>query len=202
MAKRRKFLVGLGALASGSAAAVGTGAFSTASAARTAEVNVASDSSGFVELRALNSTYASGTGDGQLELDFNSDSDIGIFDGQAQGLNPDSTYYFDKVFEIANVTGKPYVVIEKSEFNVDNLELIVNGEDPDGPTAGTSLLAEDYTDVNNLPKLEQPDLVNVDIKIETKGDSTMGAVGGTLTVHVASVGDQSELSDVIGGSGT
>lgn len=95
-------------MVSGSAAAVGTGAFETASADRTVNVNVAADSSGFVEISALNETYASGTSDGELELDFNSESGLGVFDGDAEGLNrtrnSSSTRYSGSLTSLHRVT--------------------------------------------------------------------------------------------------
>jgi hypothetical protein len=195
--ERRKFVVGLGALASGSAAAVGTGAFETASADRTVNVSVAADSSGFVEISALNETYASGTGDGELELDFNSDSGLGIFDGDAEGLNPNTEFEFDEVFRVANVsgTGDARVVIEASGFDLESLELTAAGDNALDISEGTSLKAEDYSSVDNLPKLVQPDAVDVNMAIETK-EST-GNVGGTLTIHFATGGNRDDLADVL-----
>ncbi|MFW6376485.1 MAG: hypothetical protein ACOC0F_00780 [archaeon] len=197
--KRRKVLLGLGSLAAGGAAAMGTGAFTTAEADRTMDVNVAADSAGFVEIEALNETYASGTGDGQLELDFNSDSGLGIFDGDAQGVNPDATFNFPEVFRIANIAGKGdmRVVIEANGFDLENLELTADGDNALDISAGTSLRARDYSDVDNLPKLVQPDAVDVDITIETKDDGTMGDIGGTLTIYAATGGNRDKLSDVL-----
>ena len=195
--ERRKFIIGAGSLAAGSAAVMGTGAFSTASSARGVDVNIAADSKGFVEITSLNDTYASGAKDGELELDFNEDSGLGIFDGDAQGLNPDSTFNFQEVFKIANTAGKGdmRVVIEASGFDLEELELTADGDDSIGVSEGTSLLASDYSDVDNLPKLLQPDSVDVDITIETK-EST-GKVGGTLTIHAATGGNRDKLSDVL-----
>jgi hypothetical protein len=197
MAKRRKFLAGLGALASGSAAAVGTGAFTTSSSTRTMNVNVAADSSGFVEITALNSTYASGTSDGQLELDFNGDSSVTAFDGDGEGLNADSTFNFSEVFALRNIgQGDGYVAIEAVGFDLETLELTAAGTG-NSLTEGKSLRAADYSDPDNLPKLLQPGSVNVDIKIETKDDSTTGAVGGDLIIHLANGNNRSELSDIL-----
>lgn len=178
---------------------MGTGAFTTAEAERTAEINVAADSSGFVDIQALNETYASGTGDGQLELDFNSDSGVGIFDGDAQGLNPDATFNFPEVFRIANIAGKGdlYVAIEAEGFDLESLELTADGEEANALSEGTSLLASDYDSVDALPKLVQPDAVDVDVTIETKDDGTTGSVGGTLTIYAATGGNREELSDVL-----
>jgi hypothetical protein len=198
---RRKFLIGMGSLTAGSAAAMGTGAFTTASSARTVSVNVAADSSGFVEITALNGTYASGTGDGQLELNFNENSGLGIFDGDAEGLNPDSTFNFAEVFRIANIsgTGDARVVIEARGFeNLESLELTADGDNAIAMDAGTSLLAGDYDDVDNLPKLVQPDAVDVDITIETKPASEFtGTIEGELVIHFATGGNRDKLADVV-----
>lgn len=183
MTSRRKFIAGLGVLASGSAAAVGTGAFTTASAERSIQVNVAADSSGYVGISA-NGPYASGTGDGQLELDFSSSNSQGSF-GDGEGLNPDSEYNFDNVFQVANQAagGDVRVICTTSGFNLDDLEIeAVGGGGLQGDSQ--SLLAEDYSDSINAPKLVQPDSFTVDMTIETK-DSTDSSAGGDLTIHAA-----------------
>ena len=95
MANRRKFLAGLGALASGSAAAVGTGAFTSVEASRDVTVSLASDSNAFLQLEALDSNVAEQS-DGTLALDFSGDNSIG------NGLNPDATTNFLDVFKIGN----------------------------------------------------------------------------------------------------
>ncbi len=67
------------------------------------------------------------------------------------------------------------VVIEAEGFDLEDLELTAAGTG-NSLSEGTSLRAEDYSDVNNLPKLFQPGQVNVDMKIETKDDDTTGDV--------------------------
>jgi hypothetical protein len=181
--QRRNLLIGIGSIAAGSAATLGTGAFTTVSAERTTQVNVAADSSGYVGISA-NGPYASGTGDGQLELDFSSSNSQGVF-GDGEGLNPDSEYHFDNVFQVANQGpgGDVRVICTTSGFNLENLEIEAVG--------GTglqsnpkSLLAKDYDDSINAPKLVEPDSFTVDMTIETKG-STDGDAGGTITIHAA-----------------
>ncbi len=177
---------------------MGTGAFTTSASERTVNVNVAADSSGFVEITALNDTYASGADSGQLELNFNSDSELGIFDGDAQGLNPDSTFNLSEVFRIANVAGQGdlRVIIEANGFDgLDALELTADGSDSIGVSEGTSLRAKDYDDVDNVPKLVQPDNVDVDITIET-GDAT-GTAGGEFVIRAATGGNRDELSEFL-----
>lgn len=115
MAKRRKFLVGLGALASGSATAVGTGAFSSAEAERTVDVAVTTDDNALLGLFAenggsvgglTNDEYATVEGD-QLSLRFDESSEVsdptdGFSGGAGGGLGTDSIYYFDNVFGVAS----------------------------------------------------------------------------------------------------
>ena len=89
------------------------------------------------------------------------------------------------------------MIIEAEGFDLEALELTADGDSALSIAEGTSLRAKDYSDVNALPKLVQPDSVDVDITIETKDDSTTGAVGGTLTIHFATGGNRDELADVL-----
>ena len=113
--ERRKFVVGLGALAAGSGAAVGTGAFSSASTGdRTVEVEVTGDANAYLALEPVSKGEQGGNGhfarineDGELELVLDGSNDLGSEDRlpdfqQGSGVNPDSTYKFDNVFRIGN----------------------------------------------------------------------------------------------------
>lgn len=93
--ERRKFMIGVGSLAAGSAAAMGTGAFNFANVERGMNVNVADDSNAFL---ALNDTsdYADGSGK-QLSLTFDGNSDV-----TGTGINRNSDYSFTGVFSITN----------------------------------------------------------------------------------------------------
>jgi len=92
--ERRKFVIGMGSLAAGGAAAVGTGAFGSVEADRTVNVNVAGDESAYLGLSAK-SDYAQVT-DGQLELNFNNNNNGG------DGVNEDAVSTFDGVFQMTN----------------------------------------------------------------------------------------------------
>jgi hypothetical protein len=206
--ERRKFVVGLGALASGSAAAVGTGAFETASAERTARVEISADSESFIEITEGNSVSGGSSryaeeSDGQLELFFNDEAldgskIIGSVDGI--GLNPNTEYNFSEVFSVSNIGGFGQLdfVVEAEGFD-GTVTLTASGKSGtfEG-TAGQSLMARDYSSTSNIPRISQPGSCVVDVKIET-GDSPNDTAGGTLTIHAATIGNASELSDVIGG---
>ena len=101
--ERRKFVIGMGALASGTAAAVGTGAFSSVEAHRDFAVEVADDSDAYLGLTA-ESHYARENG-GAIELDFSSDNETEDEDGEGlggEGLNQNGTTMFTHVFSIHN----------------------------------------------------------------------------------------------------
>jgi len=66
--KRRNFVIGLSTVAAGSAAAVGTGAFTSVTAARDVEVSVADDAAGYLGL----------TADGEYVTDDSDSGEVGI----------------------------------------------------------------------------------------------------------------------------
>lgn len=102
MAKRRKFLAGVGALVSGSAAAVGTGAFSQAEVRRSATVATADDTGSLVGLEPADSDRAFINDDGILEFDFATG-----YDGNEFGINGNAQVQFDRVFEVTNNNDAP-----------------------------------------------------------------------------------------------
>jgi len=92
--ERRKFVVGLGSLAAGGAAAMGTGAFASVEATRSVNVKVAGDESAYLGLSA-ESPYAQVNGK-QLALNFDDNGNDG------KGVNADAVTTFDGVFEMEN----------------------------------------------------------------------------------------------------
>ena len=93
--ERRKFVVGLGSLAAGGAAAMGTGAISVTNFDRALDAEVVGDASAYLGLDASISEYASQTGK-ELALEFGSNSEGG------DGLNKDSDTEFRNVFKVVN----------------------------------------------------------------------------------------------------
>jgi len=94
--ERRKFIAGVGSLAAGGAAALGTGAFERTSAERSARVEVVGDKSAYLRLNPT-SPYVSVDGNGALEIDFGAATPAG-----GQGLNQNSVISFRGLFEIEN----------------------------------------------------------------------------------------------------
>ena len=92
--ERRKFVVGLGSLAAGGAAAMGSGAFASVEATRSVNVNVAGDKSAYLGLDET-SPYAQVKGK-QLALNFDDNGEGG------KGVNADAVTTFDGVFKMMN----------------------------------------------------------------------------------------------------
>lgn len=122
--ERRKFVIGLGALASGTAAAVGTGAFSSVSATRSVDVEVADDASAYLRLEGdggANSDYVTDNGvGGTLTIDLSASNDD--VEGEGDGVNLNAVTQIDDLFVIEN-QGTQEVEVTLSKVG-DNSELV------------------------------------------------------------------------------
>jgi len=110
--KRRKFVVGLGSLAAGGAAAMGTGAFTRSEVDRDMTGRVRADNGdAYVGIQASGgpndfivaesaSVSDGSANDGVVGLDFNGN-------GTGGGLNYDSVNWFDNVFHLVNRGTQP-----------------------------------------------------------------------------------------------
>lgn len=100
--QRRKFVIGMGALVSGAAAGIGTGAFTSVEADRDLEIEVVADNNAYLGLEGT-SEYATVDGDGLLVLDFaGGDSASNGLDQNGDGLNDEAITKFEEVFKITN----------------------------------------------------------------------------------------------------
>ncbi len=93
--QRRKFLIGMGSLAAGGAAATGTGAFTQVTAERDVTVKTAGDAGAYLDLNPI-SEYSEISG-GQLTLNFGE-------------LNTESDFRFYDVFQVKNTTDQPIAI--------------------------------------------------------------------------------------------
>ncbi|WP_082238260.1 DUF1102 domain-containing protein [Halorubrum tebenquichense] len=142
--ERRKFVVGLGALASGSAAAVGTGAFTSVTATRDIDVEVADDASAYLRLEGTggaNSDYVTDDGNGgtlAISLASGNSSEVS---GGGDGVNPDAVTQIDDLFTIENQgTQEVNVSISKTGDNSGLVSFYPEGEAYDGNSlSGTDL---------------------------------------------------------------
>jgi hypothetical protein len=148
--ERRKFVVGLGALASGSAAAVGTGAFTSVTADRSVDVEVAGDSSAYLALRrasddgsdpGANSDEYVDISSGEVSFDFTSTSNGG------DGFNPNSVTVIEDLIEVQNQgTQSAFLGVDLSNLDVS---------DGSGNQAGVELAVSNPDDAGTNPDQEQ-----------------------------------------------
>ena len=148
--QRRKFVAGLGALTTGSAAAMGTGAFTSVEADRTVDVEVAGDSSAYLALRkaaddatdpGANSDAYVTKNSGEVSFDFSSSNGTANL---GSGFNPNAVTVIEDLIEVQNQgTQSAYLGVDLSNLDVSDgsndagIELAVSIPD-DGATSGQS----------------------------------------------------------------
>ncbi|WP_257298015.1 hypothetical protein [Haloarchaeobius sp. FL176] len=103
---RRKFVLGLGALAGGGAAAMGTGAFSNVEAQRDISVTVANDASAYLGIQpgeGPNGKYADTTSNDALAISL-TDQNNNIGNGVAggKGINTNAVTSIGEIFKVQN----------------------------------------------------------------------------------------------------
>lgn len=187
--RRRKFIIGTGALFSGSAAAIGTGAISEMSSGeRSVTVQVVDDASAYVQLEPAGSVdvanenghFAEQVGD---KLEINVDDAPNAF---GSGVNPDSTYYIDNVFTIGNDTDNQDEPGNNGHLN-DTLNVYISqntvgrvdfywGGDPSDPAEGAG----------NAMGVNPSDGVSVGLEIDASGLDSSDTISGTVTVAAES----------------
>ena len=97
MANRRKFIAGLGALATGSAAAMGTGAFTSVEAERGVSVNTAGDANAYLKFSSDDEFVTNNNGD-ELTIDLGGPSN----GWGGKGFNQNAASVVPEVFTITN----------------------------------------------------------------------------------------------------
>ena len=140
--KRRKFILGVGTVAAGSAATVGSGAFTSVEAERNINVETAVDSDAFLELDTRGDPERSVDGD-QVEFEFPSLAEQTNNDPNPQnpqGLGSDSVYRFASdvdggtLLRITNSgTQSVDVFARQDDSDPDEPEVALFNVDADGP---------------------------------------------------------------------
>ena len=145
--QRRKFLVGMGSLAAGGAAAMGTGAFTTVEADRSVEVAVAGDASAFLKLVPARDDDNTGAGynpnaplhenaaeyvetnNGKLYIDLSKTAAGG------SGANKNADTKFANLFDIINQGSQEVkVYVEDDPVDVE-FGMFAEGQEDDGSLA-------------------------------------------------------------------
>lgn len=168
--ERRKFVIGVGALASGTAAAVGTGAFSSVTAARNVDVRVASDANAYLRLEGAggpNADYVEDDGtNGTLSIALDSTNPP---TGGGQGVNPDAVTEIDYLFIVENQgTQEVDVDIDKFGNNAGLVEFWATNDDTQSDPYSSG---ERLDGSGNAVTLGTGDNVYVSIKVDTKGQN-------------------------------
>jgi len=120
--QRRNLLIGMGSLAAGGAATIGTGAFTSVAAGRNVSVSVAGDADAYLGIEAGDSPHAQMDG-GTLGLNFDGSEASG------DGLNTDAFTKFNKLFSIQN-NGPERIAVWLDDGDPDNPE-VNNGASAD-----------------------------------------------------------------------
>lgn len=197
MTNRRKFIAGVGALATGSAAAMGTGAFTSVEANRGLEVEVSDDADALLSIDDIdgsdNSEYVDTSGDA-VSIDISSDEG-------GDGLNINATTKILDLLEIKNQgTQNVYVwlsgVPDGIKFAVQPDSQIQNNGTGAGENQG-ALSTTSNLDPNDLdddegdgeeeaaPELAPGDYINVELF--SYGDNDDLDFDGTVTIHAKDV---------------
>jgi hypothetical protein len=213
MPKRRKFVVGLGSLAAGAAAATGTGAFTALTTSEDVSINVANDSNSLVGLDPqADGEIIRESNNGNLIIDFTAD-------GNAGGVNPDSVYQVGYIrgasknfipdglndqiddsstsaFHIVNNSTEPHTLNASYECNANDIgnariffQFHVKTRQHQMEVSGTNTSAS----IQEVPKVNQEDSrfmpgdsVDVSLVVDTTGvtqDTSNLDLSGTLTIE-------------------
>jgi hypothetical protein len=194
----------MGALASGAAASVGTGAFTAMQAdGREANIDVVSDANALIGLKAGETDLVTGTSDGQLAIDFD-------LDGGGDGVNPNSTYQVGGLggFNMGNlqqVPGDPTVSPNVADVGVD---METDIEDEHAFMVMNQSGNEQQIEVAYEPNEEFPDDARVYlVALYPEGPGTSAQEEGLAVGDVSGENDKSasiiyadqQYSDPIGG---
>ena len=174
--QRRKFVLGLGSLAAGGAAAMGTGAVSKMnSGERSVTVQVREDSSSFIALKSRGTgpnkhgQFAEVNDEGKLEINVD-----GSNLNHGKGVNPDSEYYLDNVFRIkngANMDPRPTHHIWISQNTAERVAFYWGG-DPSNSAENSS----------NQTKLEAGRQQDVGMYIDATGLDPSNEISGDVVI--------------------
>ncbi|MFC6953353.1 hypothetical protein [Halorubellus litoreus] len=185
--ERRKFVVGLGSLAAGASAVMGTGAITDSTMERGVKGRVAADgpNSAYIEVRPSSNAgneehvrFNPSTGEMQVYF-----GDIG---SGGAGLNPDSRNYFDVVFFVENQNpsgNSSHGYFLWFEDVPSRLNFYVDSQDPDA----TSLVGKsnarqmDWGGEAQLPVGVCVDLIDSGL---TAGDSLPWDEDDEFTMHI------------------
>ncbi|WP_143103859.1 hypothetical protein [Halorubrum sodomense] len=161
--KRRKFIAGLGALATGSAAAIGTGAFTSLSVSRNVSVSVSPDSNAYLQLKPLSTPNSNEFVDGSGGRSDTLSISIGENKIGGKGVNEQAETFFDDLFSITNQGSQPVWIWMKS--NIPGVNYYNSDIDEGISLDGNNV----FNDREVIQYVEVGDGFNVGLTINTVG---------------------------------
>ncbi|MCU4752675.1 hypothetical protein OB919_11930 [Halobacteria archaeon AArc-curdl1] len=120
---RRTAILGVGSIAIGSTAVLGSGAFSSVDAQRSISINVADDSIAYLAIEVLNDDIAS-VSDDVLQLTV----DEQLSETGGKGVGVDSEYKFRNVFSVTNQGTNPVVLYGDEDGNTEPYVQLLSGD--------------------------------------------------------------------------
>ena len=175
--RRRRFLAGLGAFASTSALALGTGAFTSVTAERTVSITVARDYRAFLRMEPIGDKGIDGENTGRSFINgnvvgFEIPGDEPGENSNAEGVGLDSLYEFHNLVKISNQGTQPIRLY--STYNGNNF-------------ADLALVTDDGVLRDDPPTVGVGEHIDVGLSIDTH-HSSIGEFDETLTVVAERVG--------------
>ncbi|KAB1193251.1 hypothetical protein GJR96_07245 [Haloferax sp. MBLA0076] len=198
---RRNVLLGLGAIVGGGGALIGTGAFSSVSAARTVSVSTAGDGNAFLQIDSSSGYVTDDTpndGTDTFTINFDPDGD----GSTASGFNKNAVTTIKDALTITN-----NAVANSDGGTTPDIQLSLSDPDQTGSSGSASVTisntdgteeivvtfylgqnttADDgttsYIDDGRTPILGSGESANVDVKIDTTGNASAPSTDGELTI--------------------
>ena len=203
--QRRKFVIGMGALATGTAAAVGSGAFTSVDAERDLEIDVVNDNDALLAMSPTehpNAAYLVDDGSGDpLDDGYTGGTiAIGMDDVMGEGVNNEAVTYILDIFRLKN-QGTQEVRVHIGAHATESPRGITSSgttrvlyrlEGETGTGAGSAYHHPEYGDVYHFarepgvtpahnwnPLLAPGDSITVGLRFDTRVDSS-GSISGEL----------------------
>ena len=175
--RRRKLMIGLGALTAGGSAAFGTEAFTSVEAERNVDVTVAGDQSAFVAIQPLSSDnagkYVSTENDNTVQLNFDGDNE-----GPGKGVSQDAITQVEDLFRIVNQGSQPSSVYFEDSSDAVTFRVT---QSTDTSTTGSS--GQTLEGADNSVELAVGEQVVVGMTINTLDEDVSGQLLDSVTLY-------------------
>lgn len=174
--RRRKVLVGIGALTAGGTAVFGTEAFSSAQAERNVDVTIAGDQNAFVAIQPMSGdnagTYVATESDSTVELNFDGDNS-----GPGQGVNQDGITQFEDLFRVVNQGSQTTSVYFEDSSDAVTFRVTRSTDTETTGTTGQSLEG-----AANSVELDVGEQVVVGLTVDTLNNDVSGDLLDSVTL--------------------